>query len=439
MSHNGHITEDKIKELGRAIASKSDMLLEAYLARTPIPDHGHTKNHHLLRDFGVITERDGGVQLTSEMVNIFDVIAKKTHRMQVMPDIEEWKRNIQHFSKLALNASYEMDESENEQGYLDDVEHYVHGLGMALNEEMASIEYIINSQLSDTVNLKSKRMTLNMLVQRIKSQIEKLQSLSREQLHKCHAGNYKVAVILNGSICRVIDKCLDEMNNNLSKTVEMVDRLEKERKRQTDMLWRLHHQIRNQQYIPKDISLSFEDLVDNGLAVSGIDLIESPSNTEIEDNKYFLLTVLDKISSNGSSQRKPLKTDSSYTGDIQEMGKTEVNEEFSEAKNWAYSFLEYNSTDIESKRLAASEFWGQFELRNIIEYKAFLAMVLHLCKSDFQQDNLVHTELGYAWRLYLKTAKPSDICDTIYVQDARYVRYEIINGEPSKDVVWKRN
>lgn len=439
MSHNGQITEDKIKELGRAITSKSEMLLESYLTRTPISDRGHTKNHHLLRDFGIITEKDGGVQLTSEMIKIFDVIAKKTHRMQVMPDIEEWKRNVQHFSKLALNASYEMDESEDEQGYLDDVEHYVHSLGMALNQEMAGIEYIINSQLSDTVNIKSKRLTLNMLVQRIKSQIEKLQSLSREELHKCHAGNYKVAVILNGSICRVIDKCLDEMNNNLTKSVEMVDRLEKERKRQTDMLWRLHHHIRNNQYKPKEISLSFEDLVENGLAVGGMDLAEGCSNTEIEDNKHFLLTVLDKISEGGNAQRTSMKVDSAYTGDIELMDNVEVKEEFSEVKSWAYSFLEYNSTDIESKRVSASEFWMQFELRKIIEYKAFLAMVLHLCKNDFREDNLVHTKAGYEWRLYLKTTTHSDICDTMYVQDARYIRYKAVDGAPDKDTVWKRS
>lgn len=436
MSRGGQLTEEKIRDLGRAVDSRAELLLQAYLSELSIEDSQSTKHYRTLRDCGVIQEGVDSITLSKEMRRIFDVMAKKAHRLHVMPDIEEWKRNIEHYSKLALNASYDINESSNEQSYLDTIEDYSYELADALIQEMASIEFTINSELNNTFNLKSKRIILETLTQKIKSQIEKVQSLSREELHKCHAGNYKVSMILDSLLFGTIDQCIKELMISLDKTVVLIDKLKKEQTRQNEMLWRLHRHIRNGQYNPKDVVLSFDDLVAHNLAFGGMAVESHLTNVDIEGDKFLLLGLLDKM----SAPKRTIKdsVDNHYDDPLLQVEDDKPNKAIlSEEQRWAYDFMKYNNTDNLDNNLSVKEFWERFEVNRIIEFKSFLALVMHICKSNFRGNTIVHTKDGYQWKLYLKTTTPSNLCHTVRIFDARYVRYKIADNEPSLDKVWK--
>ena len=90
MSRGGQLNEDKIRDLGRATESRADLLLQAYLSELSIEDSQSTKHYRTLRDCGVIQEGLDTITLSKEMRRIFDIMAKKSHRLHVMPDIEEW-------------------------------------------------------------------------------------------------------------------------------------------------------------------------------------------------------------------------------------------------------------------------------------------------------------------------------------------------------------
>lgn len=436
MSRGGQLTADKIRELGRATESRADLLLQAYLSELSIEDSQSTKHYRVLRDCGVIQEGLDSITLSKEMRRLFDIMAKKSHRLHVMPDIEEWKRNIEHYSKLALNASYEVDEASHEQGYLDTIEDYSYELADALIQEMASIEFTINSELNNTFNLKSKRIILDTLTQKIKSQIEKVQSLSREELHKCHAGNYKVSMILDNLLFGTIDQCIKELTISLDKTVVLIDKLKKEQTRQNERLWRLHRHIRNGQYNPKDVVLSFDDLVAHNLAFGGMAVETQLTNVDVEEDKFLLLGLLDKM----SPPKRTLKDSVSNHYDDPLLHVDDDNTSkprLSAEQRWAYDFMKYNNTNDINKNLSVRQFWERFEVNRIIKFKSFLALVMHICKSNFRDDAIVHTKEGYQWKLYLKTKTPSELCNTIRIFDARYIRYKVADNEPSLDKVWR--
>lgn len=447
MSIAGQITEDKIGDLGRAIASKSDFLLEIYLSSSPVFDNKKTKHYRNLRDSGVINESDKGATLSREARYLLDNIAKKTHRRHVMPDVDVWKSQVEEYSERALNAAYELDDSEDEEGYLEAVSHLVRDLSDSLYREMADIEYIINSELSDTTNIKGKRVILTSLISRIGRQIDKLKTLSRNGLKECHAGNSKVEMILSLTLYEAVDKCIDEMQRHQTKTMALMDRLNKEHKRQNARVWRLHHSLRNNQYNPEETIFSFDDLVDLGLAAGGLDFTESLTNTDvdIESNNYFLLMTVGQISE-GDSTKKVARAANMYSGHVQQDdGEDEAEAETlgkeqskTEQQEWGFSFLAYNNKHSYSENLSANEYWELFELEAIIERKAFLALILHQCKSDFLNDTIVRTADGYQWKLYIDTVKASPACATVYIKDVCYYRYKLTDGAPSREEVWTR-
>lgn len=440
MNRQGQISEDKIGDLGRAIAAKTPLLLQVYLASTPVFESKKTKQYYCLRDSGVISESDSGVMLSREARHLFDKIAQKAHRRHVMPDIENWKMDVQQYSERALNAAYELDDSEDEYSYLEAVTHLVRDLADALNQEMASIEYIINSELSDTTNIKNKRIILSSLIKKITAQIDKIKSLSREGLKECHAGNSKVEMILSIGIYDVVDKCLNEMDISLAKTVALMDKLNKEYKRQNAMVWRLHHSLRNNQYDPEQVPFSFDDLVAHGLAFGGMDFAEELTNTDIsmETNNYFLLMTVGKISES-NEYRTVERKQKLNEADVKDEDKPDPVQPLTEHQEWGYRFLNYNSKNPHNENLSAVEYWELHDLDRIIDQKAFLSLVLHQCKSDLLTDNIVNTDDGMQWKLYLQTVKPSPACDTVYVSDARYFSYSINVGAPTKDEVWIRD
>lgn len=446
MSIAGQITEDKIGDLGRAIATKSDFLLEVYLSPIPVFDSKKTKHYRNLRDGGIITESDNGASLTREGRFLLDNIAKKTHRRHVMPDIENWKSQVEEYSKRALNAAYELDDSEDEEGYLEAITHLARDLSDSLNREMSDIEYVINSELSDTTNIKSKRVILTSLISRIHKQVEKFKSLSRGGLKECHAGNSKVERILSFSLYAAVDRCINEMQRHQTKTMILMDRLNKEHKHQNAMVWRLHHSLRNNQYRPDETVFSFDDLVELGLAAGGLDFTETLTNTDvdIENNNYFLLMTVGQISDSSPAVKTP-NAANVYSGSVQKdddvdddeaLGKEQTK---TEQQEWGFSFLSYNNEHPYSENLSANEYWELFELEAIIERKAFLALILHQCKSNFLSDTIVRTADGYQWKLYIDTIKSSPACETVYIKDACYYRYKLTDAAPSREEVWTRD
>ena len=99
--------------------------------------------------------------------------------------------------------------------------------------------------------------------------------------------------------------------------------------------------------------------------------------------------------------------------------------------------MKYNNTDDINKNLSVRQFWERFDVNRIIKFKSFLALVMHICKSNFRDNTIVHTKDGYQWKLYLKTKTPSELCNTIRIFDARYIRYKVVDNEPSLDKVWR--
>lgn len=440
MNHIGQISEDKIGDLGRAIAAKTPLLLQVYLASAPIFEKSKTKHYYCLRDSGVISESESGVLLTREARHLLDKIAQKAHRRHVMPDIENWKMDVQQYSERALNAAYELDDSEDEYSYLEAVTHLVRDLADALNQEMASIEYIINSELSDTTNIKNKRIILSSLIKKITAQIDKIKSLSREGLKECHAGNSKVEMILSIGIYDVVDKCLNEMDISLEKTVALMDKLNKEYKQQNARVWRLHHSLRNNQYNPENTPFTFEDLEQHGLAFGGMDISEELTNTDInmDTNNFFLLMTVGKISESIAS-RAPERVAKLNNNNVKKDDEPDPEQPPTEQQELGYSFLGYNSKNPRKENLSVVEFWNLHNLDKIINQRAFLSLILHQCKNDLMEDNIVNTNDRWHWKLYLKTVKPSAFCDTVYVSDARFIRYSVNEPAPSKDEVWTRD
>lgn len=441
MRNTGAITEDKIGDLGRAMASRSSLLLEVYLSQEAVPyTDKKSKSLQCLRDYGVITESKEGMSLSREARMIFDKIAKKTYRMHIMPDIENWKRDVALHSERALNAALDGDDIGSEDAHIDEVVNLVRDLSDALNQEMASIEYSIYSELNDTTNLKDKRVVLYYLMEKIKAQISKIQSLSYEDLRQCASNNQKVHMIMARTLNIVVSNCLDELSVNLTKVSELIEKLNKERKRQDEMVRRLQKGLRNGMYVPSDMSFSFSDLDEAGLCVGGL-AFDELTNIDLEDkeNDYFLLTVLDKVTDNEKLKELKAKSAKVYTGTVVEVEEQPEERELSPSEKEGYAFLAYNSENEWSENLSAYEYWEHYNLKEMLEYKSFLAIVLHQCNSDFRNDIVVNKRDGYEWKLYVKTIKPFPLCDTVYVQDARYYCYEASGEEPDKDLMWTRN
>lgn len=437
MRQLGQITADKIELLGRAISANSELLLELYKSREPIDAKVSTKLLNTLRDNGVIeVDAKGGVILGNHASAIFDRVAKKAHRLHVMPTIEVWKENIAVLSKQAVAASYSSNLNADEDSYLDDISDHIRDMNRALSDEMASIERIINIDLSNSPNAKSKRITLNYLLKKIRLQMDMLQGLSTQELQACDSGHVKVSTMLNNNIADLVSSQYHELNLSLQKTLDLMGQLEKEQKQKTDMVWRLHQNLRTNRYLPENTPFSHDDLVTNGIAVGGIDFGDNLTvvDPNYNENGYLLLHVIDRMAKESPTNNRSKDNVSNKDVLYEDGGQGE--QELTEIQSRGYDFFRYNSKNRHQHNLSAYEFWQRFELDKIVDYKPFLALLLHKSNSDFENDHVMNETDLYQWKFYLKTDDSVDVSDTTYVQDARYYLFKKSDGEPSKDEMW---
>ena len=438
MRQQGQITAEKISLLGRAISANSELLLELYKSREPIEAKINSKLLNTLRDNGVIeVNPKGGIILGSHASAIFDRVAKKAHRLHVMPTIEVWKENIMLLSQQAKTASYSADVNADEDTYLDDISDHIRDMCRALSDEMASIERTINIDLNNSPSIKSKRITLNYLLRKIRLQMDMLQGLSNQELQACDSGHIKVSTMLN-SISDLVASQHNELNLSLQKTLDLIGQLEKEQQQKRDMVWRLHHNLRNNRYIPENTPFGHDDLTASAIAVGGIDF--GGNQTVIEpdynENSYMLVNIV-----NGMAKESSLNATTAGEGNVNDQdvideGQGALNQELTEVQLVGYDFFKYNSTNAHAHNLSAYEFWQRYELDKIVDYKPFLALILHKSHSDFENDHVMREDDTYQWKLFIKTKKATDISDTTYVQDARYYLINKNDGEPSKDIMW---
>lgn len=440
------LTHEKIEELGNAIKAQSELILEAYLSNKPVQYQGkQSKSFRHIRDYGIIEEYPEGIRPTNEMRQILHKMSKKNHHLHVMPDIEQWKQQIENLSKLAQNSADNFDFA-NEDRYLEQITDTALMLASALRQEMANIEYTININLNNSYDIKAKRIMLQDLEKKIKSQTNKIQSLSRNELHACYGDNYKVRAILSDCISEVVDTCITELDQYLTKSIILIDKLQTEQNRQNQQLWAVNQFIKNGHYQPNNIQLSFDELVEHGLAFGGMlegeDYADNALNidTELEDNKHFLLTVLDNLSESKYPTNNHTEINNNYDNPVQKIDETDKVNEISKEQQLVFEYLKYNNREDFYTSLSVREYWQAFELEPRISYKAFLALVLHQCKNNFRNDNLVYSDVKngntICWKIYLKTSMIG-LADTINVHDAHYIRYNKQQGEPTSEQIWK--
>ena len=438
MSEGIKLTEDKIKTLGRAITDKADVLFEAY---SPEGCYGavntSSKQYKVLRDSGVISINANSITLGSSFRDILRTVDQKSYRTHTMPDVEDWKQNIHHSIQMAQAASDSFDETHDEMMHLANIRDEANMLSEALGREMANIEYIINSDLNNTPNIKAKRIILESLNKKIKSQIQKTAILGREELYKLHGDYTKAAVILDEYLSDSIVGFNHEMGVHLDKTILLIDKLKKDQNRQNKILWQLHKALRNEQFVPKHMGLELRDIESIGLAFGGIDVSDSLYNVELSDDSYLLATIMDKLaSSKPITQGKDIKV---YDGEYVESKEKSEQKSPSPEKLWVLKYLSNNNTDNLSRCYSVREYWQTAGLSHVVEYKAFLALVLKVCGSNFKNDHIIKKKDTCYWKLYLKKRWLSDTCDTMYITDAKYVRCHTTSTEPSENELWTPN
>lgn len=179
--NSGQLDDEKIKSLGRAIEKQSENLLDIYTHyEITIEDIATHPTYRTLRESGILLESNNKAKLTNRFRDVLDNIAKKSYRQNVMPDIEEYKRELKKQAGL-ININEQNGNHGEASQNLENIWQTVHALAEALNAEMTSIEYTIYAELNNTYDLNSKRLILNSLMDRIKAQIQKISSLSRDE------------------------------------------------------------------------------------------------------------------------------------------------------------------------------------------------------------------------------------------------------------------
>lgn len=437
--NSGQLDNEKIIALGSAIERQSELLLDIYLSHQASNEsYQSLKNYRTLREAGVLLESGNTVRLTQSFRRILDSIAKKSYRQQVMPDIEEWKRNLKLLSDLASNSSQQVGQHGETQDYLEQIFLSASELSEALFLEMANIEYTINAELNNTFDINAKRIILKSLVGKIESQVAKIGSLSRDELADCYQDNYKVAQILNLTLFNTLAQVLEDFHGYLAKAVSLIDSIEREQSRHKTNLWRLHTAMRVGEFDIKQVQLSYDDLIAFNLGIGGIDL---PFNHSVNladsyennpENSQFLRALLEDL-----SKKSPLgkeKSEKIYQEPIQNSDKTEG--EPQRQRTWlqqvALDYFKSNNTDDISKNRSVKDYWQSQQLYQQIEFKPFLAMILHTYKSDFHQDHVIKIKSvdndKLVWQLLLQSLNSTHANDTTRITDARIVRYRQSQG-----------
>ena len=447
--NSGHLDNDKIIALGSAIERQSELLLDTYLSHQATNEpYQAQKTYRTLREAGVLLESGDTVRLTQPFRRILDIIAKKSYRQHVMPDIEEWKRNLKLLSDLASNSSQQTGQHSETQDYLEQIFLSASELSEALFLEMANIEYTVNAELNNTFDINAKRIILKSLVARIESQVAKIGSLSREELAECYQDNYKVAQILNLTLFNTLAQVLEDFHGYLARTVSLIDSIEREQSRHKTNLWRLHTAMRVGEFDTKQLQLSYDDLIAFGLGVGGLDL---PFNHSVNlsdcyennlENSQFLRSLIEDLPKRAQLDKE--KSEKIYQQPIQSSDGTD--KEPQKKRTWlqqvALDYFKSNNTDDCSNNRSVKDYWHSQQLYQQIDFKPFLAMILHIYKSDFNQDHVINVKSvdnndAIIWQLLLQSLNPTHANDTKRITDARIVRYRQSQGLAKSWLDWQ--
>lgn len=429
------LSEEKIKSLGRAITDKSGLLYEAYLPSGYYEEINESqKQYKILQDSGVINVTPNNINLGSNFTAILKNLDHKSRNLNVAPDIELSKQSIGQSVLLAQLASDSFEDESEEIRHLADIRDIAISIAEYLGREMADIEYIINSDLNNTPNIKFKRIILEGLNKKIKLQLEKIEILSPQELHKLHGEYTDAAIILEEYLANSISRFNSEMGVHLDKILILIDKLKQEQDRKSKTLWLLRKALRNGQFAPDKTDLEYIDIEDSNLAYGGISIAENIHNVEISDDSYFLATVIEKL-----SPKKPKrKTDNLYSGEYHGGEKEYIKPPPSHEKVLVMKYMASNCELHHEKAVSLREYWELAELKHEIRYKAFLALFLKMVKSDFIEDRTIRTKDQSKFKFYLKSRTLSSTCSTRYVIDAKYIKFDKDDKPPLKEEIWKR-
>ena len=423
--NSGQLDDEKIKSLGRAIEKQSENLLDIYAHyEVTIEDIVNHPTYRTLRESGILLESNNKAKLTNRFRDVLDNIAKKSYRQNVMPDIEEYKRELKKQAGLININEQNSNHGEASQN-LENIWQTAHALAEALNAEMTSIEYTIYAELNNTYDLNSKRLILNSLMDRIKAQIQKISSLSRDELLECCQENHKVYRILRISLFNDIDQALEAFEGYLAKTATMLDSMTRQLNENKTNVWRLYKAIKQGKFDPKQIQLNYEDLITHELAFGSLDF-ELNTQVDVSDNPLDMQLLRELV------YRLPRNSaiNSQESSEQILLPKEEKQEEqkISAIQQWAFDYAKSNNRQSLANNLSVKEFWQTHHLQDIIEFKTFLSLILHTYHSDFLNDHIIKQKQTIYWHLFLKvmpkTASVNDVTATKRIIDARIMRYE---------------
>lgn len=172
---SGQLDDEKISRLGRAITAQREMLLESYLSyKVPAENLVNNPTYRTLREFGVVLESGGQAKLASVFRKILDNIAQKIHRQHIIPDIEEWKRELKKLSERVNHAEAEPLMQGQTDEYLAQIYQLCDDLSDSLTTEMNNIEYAIYAELANTPDLHIKRLILKSLIEKNERSINQI-------------------------------------------------------------------------------------------------------------------------------------------------------------------------------------------------------------------------------------------------------------------------
>lgn len=429
---NLRLSEDVIKTLGRAITDKADLIYQAYSPSgcyEVINDR--QKQYQILQDSGVISVNANNITLGANFSAILRKLDRKSRNTNIAPDIEMSKHQISNEVALAQIQSDSFEDDGEEVLHLANIRDICISIAEYLGREMADIEYVINSDLNNTPSIKVKRQILEGLNKKIKLQLEKIEMLSRDELRQLHGEYTPAAAIINECLSESISRFSFEMGLYLQKVLELIDKLKKEQGKKLKRLWLLRRVLRNSQFIPDKTDIEYAELVSSGLAFGGMALPETLHNIKLTDNSELLELSVSRI----NIQRPKRKSDNLYKGEYQELGKAYKKPQPSAEKLLVMRYMADNCDMPPSKALSVREFWELSGIKHKVRYKAFLALFLKVVKSDFINDRVVKTKGDFGYKVYLKSHYISDVCDTRYVTDAKYIKFEK-NQAPPREQIW---
>lgn len=419
---SGQLDDEKISRLGRAITAQREMLLESYLSyKVPAENLVNNPTYRTLREFGVVLESGGQAKLASVFRKILDNIAQKIHRQHIIPDIEEWKRELKKLSELVNHAETEPLMQRQTDEYLAQIYQLCDDLSDSLTTEMNNIEYAIYAELANTPDLHIKRLILKSLIEKMNAQLTKLTSLSRDELDLCHDDNLRIAQILQLTLLPTIDKALESFSGYLERTMTLLDSINAQLNQNKTHAWRVYKAIKNTTFSTSQVNLSFDDLMAHGLAVHGLDFVVN-QHVDVSNNpidKGLLHEILHAL-----PKQKTLKIaeNQSYDDKVQVIHYDKL-KQLSKLQQYVFEFLKSNNHKSLADNQSVKTFWQANDLIKIIEFKPFLALILHTFRSDFLNSHAIYKKDDFIWELFLKFAKNPDDSNTKHIIDVRIIHY----------------